>query len=127
MYRYEDALGVKCVSWSPSGQLLSIGSYDEKLRVLNHMTWKTLAEHDHAQTKVDGRSVDVYRAHTFYDGETERTRYAVEDDSVVVPAKCRGQLSQHASVWRQYNQRTHLAPHFGPERCVKPHRFVVKH
>jgi|EP01043_Picozoa_sp_COSAG02_P056135 WD40 repeat protein len=87
MYRYEDALGVKCVSWSPSGQLLSIGSYDEKLRVLNHMTWKTLAEHDHTQTKVDGRSVDVYREHTFYDGETERTRYAVEDSTVVVPTE----------------------------------------
>ena len=85
--RYEDALGVKCVSWSPSGQLLSIGSYDEKLRILNHMTWKTLAEHDHTQTKVDGRSVDVYREHTFYDGETERTRYAVEDSMVVVPTE----------------------------------------
>jgi hypothetical protein len=85
--RYDDALGVKCVSWSPSGQLLSIGSYDEKLRILNHMTWKKLAEHDHTQTKVDGRSVDVYREHTFYDGETERTRYAVEDSTVVVPTE----------------------------------------
>lgn len=78
---------MKSVSWSPSGQLLSIGSYDEKLRILNHMTWKTLAEHDHTQTKVDGRSVDIYREHTFYDGETERTRYAVEDSMVVVPTE----------------------------------------
>jgi hypothetical protein len=85
--RYDDALGVKSVSWSPSGQLLSIGSYDQKVRLLNHMTWKTLAEHDHTQTKVDGRSVDVYREHTFYDGATERTRYAVEDSTVVVPTE----------------------------------------
>ena len=78
---------MKSVSWSPSGQLLSIGSYDQKVRLLNHMTWKTLAEHDHTQTKVDGRNVDVYREHTFYDGATERTRYAVEDSVVTVPTE----------------------------------------
>lgn len=26
---YEDALGVKCASWAPSGQLLAVGSYDQ--------------------------------------------------------------------------------------------------
>ena len=44
---YEHALGVKTVTWSPSSQFLAIGSYDEKLRILNHLTWRAVAEHTH--------------------------------------------------------------------------------
>ncbi|CAN0916024.1 WD repeat-containing protein WRAP73 [Linum grandiflorum] len=44
---YESGLGVKSVSWSPCGQFLAIGSYDQMLRVLNHLTWKTFAEFMH--------------------------------------------------------------------------------
>ena len=29
---YEDALGIKCVSWAPTGELLAIGSYDQHVR-----------------------------------------------------------------------------------------------
>lgn len=47
---YECGLGVKTVSWSPCGQFLAIGSYDQMLRVLNHLTWKTFAEFLHLST-----------------------------------------------------------------------------
>lgn len=47
---YEHALGVKTVLWAPSGQFLAIGGFDEKLRVLNHLTWRTVAEHTHPST-----------------------------------------------------------------------------
>lgn len=56
---YEHALGVKSVAWSPTSQFLAIGSYDQKVRVLNHVTWKTVAEHSHPST-VDFNSVVVY-------------------------------------------------------------------
>lgn len=58
---YEHALGIKCVQWSPTSQFLAIGSYDQKLRILNHVTWKTVAEHFHVAS-VDGQkgSVVVY-------------------------------------------------------------------
>ena len=56
---YEHALGVKTVTWAPSGQFLAIGSYDEKLRVLNHLTWRAVAEHTHPAT-VDAAAV-VYQ------------------------------------------------------------------
>lgn len=56
---YDDALGVKCVQWSPSSQFLAIGSYDQKVRVLNHITWKTVAEHCHSSL-VDFSKVVVY-------------------------------------------------------------------
>lgn len=44
---YEDALGVRKVKWSPSGQLLAIGSYDQKVRILNNLTWSVISEYDH--------------------------------------------------------------------------------
>lgn len=56
---YEHALGVKCVRWSPTSQFLAVGSFDQKLRVLNHITWKTVAEHLHPSC-LDLGSVVVY-------------------------------------------------------------------
>lgn len=47
---YDLALGIKSISWSPTGQLLAIGSYDEKLRILNHVTWRLVAELTHPAT-----------------------------------------------------------------------------
>lgn len=38
------------MSWSPCGQFLAVGSYDQMLRVLNHLTWKTFAELMHPYT-----------------------------------------------------------------------------
>ena len=38
------------MSWSPCGQFLAVGSYDQMLRVLNHLTWKTFAEFMHPYT-----------------------------------------------------------------------------
>lgn len=35
------------MSWSPCGQYLAVGSYDQMLRVLNHLTWKKFAEFMH--------------------------------------------------------------------------------
>ena len=57
---YEHALGVKTVTWAPSGQFLAVGSFDEKLRVLNHLTWRAVAEHTHPLT-VDSNGVAVYQ------------------------------------------------------------------
>eukprot|EP00249_Psilotum_nudum_P019417 c27244_g1_i2 orf=626-1765(+) len=44
---YYNALGVKMVAWSPCGQFLGVGSYDQVVRVLNHLTWKPVAEFVH--------------------------------------------------------------------------------
>lgn len=57
---YEHALGVRTVTWAPSSQFLAIGSYDEKLRVLNHLTWRAVAEHAHPPM-VDNTGTVVYQ------------------------------------------------------------------
>lgn len=58
---YDDALGVKTLAWHPHSHLLCIGSYDERARVLNSLTWQRLAELTHP----------------------ERIRAAFSDDAVV--------------------------------------------
>ncbi|XP_037002845.2 WD repeat-containing protein WRAP73 isoform X2 [Artibeus jamaicensis] len=57
---YEWSLGVKAVAWSPSSQFLAVGSYDGKVRILNHVTWKVLAELGHPASVGDARVV-VYK------------------------------------------------------------------
>ncbi|GAB4821177.1 hypothetical protein N2152v2_008223 [Parachlorella kessleri] len=44
---YSEGLGVKSLAWSPSGQLLAVGSFDQEVRVLNHVTWNPLARFAH--------------------------------------------------------------------------------
>lgn len=84
---YSDAMGIKKVSWAPCGQFLAVGSYDGQVRMLNHITWQILAEHEHTAGKIDGNEVDIYREHTMWDGDGERTRYAVEEGTVTVPVQ----------------------------------------
>eukprot|EP00040_Diaphanoeca_grandis_P043825 m.269198 g.269198 ORF g.269198 m.269198 type:complete len:444 (-) comp82937_c0_seq1:156-1487(-) len=57
---YSDALGVKSLQWSPSGQILAIGSYDQKLRLLNTLTWGEISTSEHGDS-VDDKRVVVYR------------------------------------------------------------------
>lgn len=54
-------LGVKSVAWSPSGQLLAIGSHDQDVSVLNHVTWAPLTSFEHAQVIAGPASAAVYQ------------------------------------------------------------------
>jgi hypothetical protein len=45
---YESGLGIKSAGYSPCRQFLAVGSYDQAVRTLNHLTWKTFAEFTHA-------------------------------------------------------------------------------
>ncbi|KAG0604314.1 hypothetical protein M758_10G161700 [Ceratodon purpureus] len=44
---YDNALGLKTVAWSPCGQFLGCGSYDQVVRALNHLTFKPVVEFTH--------------------------------------------------------------------------------
>ncbi|KAM4871817.1 WD repeat-containing protein WRAP73 [Thomomys bottae] len=57
---YEWSLGIKSVAWSPSSQFLAVGSYDGKVRLLNHVTWRVIAEFAHPAALSDAKIV-VYK------------------------------------------------------------------
>lgn len=57
----DGGLGLKGVSWSPGGQLLAAGSYDQRCRVLNHVTWQAFAELAHPNTVRLPASAAVYK------------------------------------------------------------------
>ncbi|KAJ2726536.1 WD repeat-containing protein wrap73 [Coemansia sp. Benny D115] len=58
-YAPEDAgLGVRRCAWAPSGQLLALGGYDRRVRVLNNLTWRPVAVLTH-RTTVSG-DVDAF-------------------------------------------------------------------
>uniref|UniRef100_A0A8I5NPX8 WD repeat containing, antisense to TP73 n=1 Tax=Papio anubis TaxID=9555 RepID=A0A8I5NPX8_PAPAN len=57
---YEWSLGIKCVAWSPSSQFLAVGSYDGKVRILNHVTWKMITEFGHPAT-INNPKIVVYK------------------------------------------------------------------
>ncbi|XP_016808294.1 WD repeat-containing protein WRAP73 isoform X2 [Pan troglodytes] len=57
---YEWSLGIKSVAWSPSSQFLAVGSYDGKVRILHHVTWKMITEFGHPATINDPKTV-VYK------------------------------------------------------------------
>lgn len=59
---YDHALGVKTLSWSPSGQFFAAGSYDQQARVFNTVTYKVLATLPHRATvNAAAAGVVVYR------------------------------------------------------------------
>ena len=56
---YSNALGLRCLDWSHSGQLLALGAYDQRIRVLNHLTWSVLLEFDHV-SPVEQKETSVF-------------------------------------------------------------------
>lgn len=56
---YSNALGIKSCQWSPAGQLLAIGAYDQKIRLLNHLTWSVIVDFEHTQN-IDSKNVDIF-------------------------------------------------------------------
>ncbi|KAG2498499.1 hypothetical protein HYH03_003750 [Edaphochlamys debaryana] len=56
-----EALGIKCVSWAPRGELLAVGSYDRCARLLNHLSWTPLLEAEHGRSLAGPAGLVVYR------------------------------------------------------------------
>ncbi|XP_071527988.1 WD repeat-containing protein WRAP73-like isoform X2 [Panulirus ornatus] len=57
---YQWSLGIKGIAWSPSGQFLAIGSYDQKVRLMNHLTWRIIADFPHNSSIASGNCV-IYK------------------------------------------------------------------
>ncbi|KAK3278435.1 hypothetical protein CYMTET_13627 [Cymbomonas tetramitiformis] len=75
---YENALGIKSLNWCPSGQLLAVGSFDQVVRVFNHLTWKVTVEFSHRSNLKGPDKLVVYReVEEKTEGEGTHARYTV--------------------------------------------------
>uniref|UniRef100_A0A663LWM0 WD repeat containing, antisense to TP73 n=1 Tax=Athene cunicularia TaxID=194338 RepID=A0A663LWM0_ATHCN len=72
---YEWSLGIKAIAWSPSSQFLAIGSYDEKVRILNHVTWKKITEFEHPATVASSKTIVYKEVEKSPSVETERLSF----------------------------------------------------
>ncbi|KAF9196649.1 WD repeat-containing protein wrap73 [Haplosporangium sp. Z 11] len=54
-------MGVKSVCWHPSSKLLALGGYDQKIRMLNHLTWKPILEFNHSAYANYGSKTVLWR------------------------------------------------------------------
>ncbi|KAI1310189.1 WD repeat-containing protein wrap73 [Mortierella claussenii] len=54
-------MGVKSVCWHPGSKLLALGGYDQKIRLLNHLTWKSILEFHHTAHIKYGSSTVLWR------------------------------------------------------------------
>ncbi|XP_026966234.1 WD repeat-containing protein WRAP73 isoform X7 [Sagmatias obliquidens] len=105
---YEWSLGIKSVAWSPSSQFLAVGSYDGKVRILNHVTWKMITEFGHPAT-INNPKIVVYK-------EAEKSPPLVLGRLAFPPPRAAaGPLSSTESEWRQ---RSHWDGHQALQWCL---------
>jgi WD40 repeat protein len=58
---YDHALGIKNVQFSNRSLFLAIGSFDEKIRLLNAETWKLITELDCSSCIVTSNQTKIYK------------------------------------------------------------------
>ena len=58
---YDYALGIKSVDYSNRSIFVAIGSFDEKIRLLNALTWKEIAELDCSNPVITSDSTKIYK------------------------------------------------------------------
>jgi hypothetical protein len=58
---YSLSLGIKAWNFSPNGHYLSIGFYDQALRIYNHITWKLIIDLPHPQSITDLTNVNIFK------------------------------------------------------------------
>ena len=89
---YENALGFKNLKFSTNGQFLAAGSFDQKVRIYNNISWKEITEFKHINYLSEDENIHIYTEEEYkqgslYDFEEESTsRYKMLD--LPVKLKC---------------------------------------
>jgi WD40 repeat protein len=64
---YDFALGVKSLEFSKRGDILAVGSYDEKVRLINLVSLRLITELDHKPQLTQYKDIIVYKEEEFKD------------------------------------------------------------
>jgi hypothetical protein len=58
---YEYALGIKSFKFSENSIYLAVGSYDEKVRIFNTLTWKMIVEFEHKNSLTENVDLLIFK------------------------------------------------------------------
>jgi WD40 repeat protein len=88
---YDNALGIKSLKISPSGNFIAVGAYDQSVRVYSHISWRQLIEYPHTSSVSEGPELHIYREEEYREGEVMSSRYEMQSlpvkiQSLKVPA-----------------------------------------
>ncbi len=79
---YKMTLGVKSMKLSPNGHYLTVGFYDQSVRLYNHITWKLIMEFNHPNSIQDAGNINIFKEEEVdentYSGEVKKTTKYVE-------------------------------------------------
>jgi WD40 repeat protein len=65
---YENALGYKTLDFSPNGKFLAAGSYDQKVRLYNHISWKEITFFEHKKSLTEDDDIHIYTEEEYKQG-----------------------------------------------------------
>lgn len=83
---YDNGLGIKCMSLSPNGTFLAVGSYDQSARIFSKISWRFLAEFEH---KGENPNTHVYKEEEYKEGYSDDktvSHYVVQNAPVKIPS-----------------------------------------
>lgn len=78
-------MGVKTISWSPTGSFLAIGSFDESVRFLNPLTWKCSGEFAHVHPRLLPRSCKCDRISIIAETDAGEFDTGASVEELVIP------------------------------------------
>ncbi|KAG2443903.1 hypothetical protein HXX76_002243 [Chlamydomonas incerta] len=105
----KESLGIKCVAWSPGGELLAVGAYDGGLRLLNAATWSPLLEAGHPGRVAAPAALVVYREELSEQQQPASAGATPTSGARPAAAASRAALSAAAAAAADPNARTHYA------------------
>lgn len=56
---YKDNLGIKCVQWSPQGEMIAVGNYDGTIHLLSTLNWELIGVLNHPTTLTSNMDINV--------------------------------------------------------------------
>jgi len=65
---YDNALGFRTLNFSPNGQFLAAGAYDQKVRLYNHISWKEITDFEHKKILSEDEDIHIYTEEEYKQG-----------------------------------------------------------
>ena len=77
------SLGIRCARWSPTGQVIAVGDYEERIAVFSYLTYKQIrAPFEHPQKLSSGQGYTILKEEEYkFDDEETNTKRSVQTKS----------------------------------------------